>query len=166
MIKKIFLLGFALSLTVVNANATPVQYNIDFGPDGSGTFTVDSAAVAAISASGTYFAPSGTILSFFATISGITFDTVGAGSYFAAANGQISGITGITHDKMFASANPGDFIQFNTCGGNPCSTSVNINQQSRSISYQVSVADIPEPAPLALLGLGLLGLGLARRRRG
>ena len=165
MFKKLFLVGFALSLSVLNANAAPVQYDIDFGADGSGTFTVDSASVAAISASGLYFSAPGSILSFFATVAGVDFDTIFSVGQFAASNGQISGITGITSTLFQSSTTPGASLNLNTCGGIPCLSSVSTPQGGRTVNYRVSASDVPEPAPIALLGLGLLGLGLVRKRR-
>ena len=97
----------------MTANADPILFDIDFGAAGSGTFTIDSSLLAAIPASGLYFGPAQTVMSFSALVGGILFDTTdptgnfGNSNLWAASDGQVSGVTGVTQGFFTSSTTAG-----------------------------------------------------------
>ena len=83
--KCTYLAVLAVLLSPIAANADPILFDIDFGAQGAGTFTIDSSFLAAVPASGIYFGPVGSVMSFNALVGGILFDTI-----LASGNGGFS----------------------------------------------------------------------------
>lgn len=157
---------FLVSLSVpITANAIPILYEIDFYGSGSGTFTIEDSLLASIPASGTYFGPLDSVQSFSATVEGVLFDIANGTSRFAAANGQVSGVTGICCSSFSSSIDSSALLTLNTCNAIPCSTSVTISGVTTQLEYTVRRANVPESATFILLGLGLLGVGYSQRRK-
>lgn len=161
-IRSTYLAFVAVLLSPMMANADPIAFDIDFGADGFGGFFIDSADLALIPESGVYFGTG--VFGFTATVGGILFDIMDSSGTFAASNGQISGVTGLTSGLFSSSTTAGAQLITNTCSGIPCVSSyIDATGAEYSLDYTVS-RSVPEPGTLALFGIGLLALGLTRRR--
>jgi hypothetical protein len=156
------------------ASAVPVAFTIDFtetsgASAGSGSFTIDSADLANIPASGTYFSNI-MVSDVNFTFGAITFDTHTVGQ-FAASNGQISGVTGLCCSDFTSSTTPGAALRTETASGAPITWSVELNGNqilsgdTYSISRAAAPSAVPLPAALPLLAFGLGGLSMVARRK-
>ncbi len=168
---KTFLTAIVLSLTATLAAAAPIKFDVnlisDNGLGGSGSFFVDSAELASMPATGTYFGSTPVDLSI--SVAGLVFDTVILGSW-AASNGQASGVTGICCSRIESSGAPGAFLVTNISSGAPIHWFVeDANGQTldSGLTYTVSraVAPVPLPATMPLLAVGFAAVGFVARRR-
>lgn len=155
------------------ASAAPVSFTVDFhatsGSNGSGSFTIDSADLANIPASGVYF--SNVMVSDVNFTFGTTvFDTHNVGQ-FTASNGQVSGVTGFCCSDFTSSTNSDANLDVNTGGGAPIFWSFTLNGTtvSRGDTYTIAQvaapSTVPLPAAFPLLAVGLGGLSIAARRK-
>lgn len=176
------LLGLAASLASPGALAVPLLFTLTLTEDTpvpsihAGTFTVDPADVAALPPTGTAFSPRVTSIDIL--IAGIGFDVTPAadgGPRAPAADGQASGITGITTNfgsgGFTSSLNPGWAFEIHTRNGLPTNWAVSLNaviQHSGGIVGDntrpgYAIAAVPEPATASLVVLAIMGARRLRR---
>jgi len=171
--KKILLVVFLFAF-FDTAYAVPITYDLNMtatlGSAGPGSFGIDSSSLSALPATGLYFSPADSIQAISVTVNGILFDTLGSSNIFAAADGQASGITGITYSDFFSSASPGLTLHFDTSNGNPYGWYMYASTGSGYLAsgdYTVgaSYSTVPEPATILLMLIGSAALRLSYKKR-
>lgn len=156
--------------TTMAAHAVPVYFDINFtatsGTSGTGSFSVDSAALDAIPLSGTYFSGQ-TIDNFSFTFGSVVFDQT-TGANWTASDGQITGLNGICCSTFTSSTTADAQLRTNTSGGAPTSWNASANGAflaSGSTYVITQAAPVPLPAGLPLMLAGLGAFAIAKRRR-
>ena len=167
-IKACLITFFTITFSIP-AFAAPVFFGLTLFEDTpgntsySGVFTVDSADINALPATGLSFTSQVTSISI--DIAGNLFDTTPASVVAAANDGVITGILNTSSASSFsASASPGLSLHLRSSNGFPFDWVVSdasgvLRSGSGSNSYSITpVSSVPLPPALWLFGTGLLTL--------
>ena len=169
--KKLFsLLATLLLGAPMLASAVPVSFGLELVDNSanvfSGSFTVDSADIANLPATGVSSAP---LLALSIDINGILFDEILGSGAAVATNGQASGIDDICCTNVGTAASQNLVLTIDSCFQFTCAwlvkdfsnDAVIIAGNLHRVSPPLAVT---EPASFALMGLGLMALALIRSR--